>query len=50
MFRLEQIEESFENTITRYGVLLGHEQIATTLMYCRVNDSTVKSSHRKYLG
>lgn len=31
-------------------VLLGHEQIATTLMYCRVNDSTVKSSHRKYLG
>ena len=30
--------------------MLGHEQIATTLLYCRVQDSTVKSSHRKYLG
>ena len=30
--------------------MLGHEQIATTLLYCRVQDSTVKNSHRKYLG
>lgn len=30
--------------------MLGHEQINTTLLYVRVQDSTVKNSHRRYLG
>lgn len=30
--------------------MLGHEQISTTLLYIRVQDSTVKNSHRRYLG
>ena len=30
--------------------MLGHEEISTTLTYLMITDSTVKSSHRKYLG
>ena len=30
--------------------MLGHEEISTTLIYLMITDSTVKSSHRKYLG
>ena len=30
--------------------MLGHEQISTTLLYVMVQDSTIKNSHRKYLG
>ena len=30
--------------------VLGHSQISTTLLYTVIKDSTVKSSHRKYLG
>ena len=30
--------------------MLGHEQINTTLLYVVVQDATIKSSHRKYIG
>lgn len=30
--------------------MLGHEQINTTLLYVQIQDSTIKHSHRKYLG
>ena len=30
--------------------MLGHQQISTTLLYTVIKDSTVKNSHRKYLG
>ena len=30
--------------------MLGHEEISTTLTYIAITDSTVKNSHRKYLG
>jgi len=31
-------------------LMLGHSNISTTLLYTVIKDSTVKSSHRKYLG
>lgn len=30
--------------------MLGHEEINTTLTYISITDSTVKNSHRKYMG
>ncbi len=30
--------------------VLGHSQISTTLLYTVIKDSTIKNSHRKYLG
>lgn len=30
--------------------LLGHQQIDTTMQYAMVNQSNVKSSHRKYMA
>lgn len=30
--------------------LLGHQQIDTTMKYAMVNQSNVKSSHRKYIA
>lgn len=30
--------------------VLGHQQISTTLLYTVIKDSTIKNSHRKYLG
>lgn len=36
--------------IEQVQVLLGHEQIATTMFYARVKQSNVKFSHRKYIG
>ena len=30
--------------------MLGHEQVSTTMLYVKIQDSTVKNSHRKYLG
>lgn len=30
--------------------MLGHEEINTTLTYISITDSTLKNSHRKYMG
>ena len=30
--------------------MLGHEEINTTLTYISITDSTVKNSHRQYMG
>ncbi len=36
--------------IEQVQLVLGHSQISTTLLYTVIKDSTVKHSHRKYLG
>lgn len=36
--------------IEQVQVMLGHEQISTTLTYLVIKESNVKNSHRKYLG
>lgn len=36
--------------IEQVQVLLGHEQIATTMLYANVKQSNVKFSHTKYIG
>lgn len=33
----------------RVQIMLGHEQIDTTLIYAKVKNSNVKSSHEKYM-